>query len=49
MLESAGHQFVEHLFPDMTERSVTQIVTEGYSFSQVLVKQQRPRDGPGYL
>ena len=49
MLESARQQFVEHLFPDMAEWSVTQVVAEGYSLSQVLVQRKCPRDGPGYL
>jgi len=49
MPESLVIQFVQHLLANMTERGMTQVVTEGNGFRQVLIEVQGASDGAGYL
>jgi hypothetical protein len=49
MPEASVIQFIEDLFPYMTERRVSQIVSKSNSLSKVFVEVQCPSYGPGYL
>ena len=44
--ESLGKEIVEGAFTDMSVRGVTEIVSEGNGFSQVLVETERAGNGP---
>ena len=49
MPESRLVEFIEHVFPHMTERGMPQVMTQGNCLRQVLVKVQGSGYGTGYL
>jgi hypothetical protein len=46
MAEAALMQPVQHLLSGMAERGMTQIVTQGYGFHEILVEQEGFSDCP---